>query len=76
MDYEELIAELKDIVENSKYADFCIRDVHDTISKYLETHSLTLPELKDIFFFLSEAVEEKIDYELEQDWENWNEENE
>ena len=76
MDYEDLISELKNIVESSEYADFCLRDVHNTLSKYLETHSLTLPELKDIFFFLSEAVEEKVDYELEQDWEDYYDEDE
>ena len=71
MDYEELISELKDIVENSKYADFCLRDVHNILSKYLAEHTLTMDELRDIFFFLAQAIEEETDQDLKKDWEDY-----
>ncbi len=71
MDYEDLISDLKDIIENSKYADFCLRDVHEAIYKYLEEHTLTIAELGDIFFFISQAIEEETEQNLKKDWEDY-----
>lgn len=71
MEYDDLISDLLEIVQNSKYAGFCLRDIHNTLDKYLEEHNLTLSELGDIFHYISLLISEEMDYELE----NWTEEN-
>ena len=75
MDYEDLFSELKEIIQSSKYGDFCFRDINNVLSKYMEEHTLTISELGDIYYWISVFIKNETAYDLE-NWEDWNEEDE